>query len=145
MKVIKKNVYYCDYCKKKGLSSLKNHELHCTGNPNRECKLCETRTIINILTKFKNRFNVMEGWDELDEFGNIIAEITWKGKEITMNEITDSVDSCPNCVLTILRCVGLNRYYFKEKYKYNHQKEIQEWWAEKNHVDKEAEENSNWQ
>ena len=40
MKTVKKNVYYCDFCKKRSLRSLKTHETHCTGNPDRHCQLC---------------------------------------------------------------------------------------------------------
>lgn len=42
MKTIIKKVYYCDFCKKHGLSSgsLKKHEKHCTNNPNRFCRIC---------------------------------------------------------------------------------------------------------
>ena len=33
----------CDYCGKKNWSKghMKNHELHCTKNPNRECRVCK--------------------------------------------------------------------------------------------------------
>lgn len=37
-----KKVYYCDFCKKKGMSaaSMSKHEKHCTLNSNRQCRLC---------------------------------------------------------------------------------------------------------
>jgi hypothetical protein len=43
MKTIKKNVYYCDFCKKRGLASgaMKKHEERCTMNPNRICGVCK--------------------------------------------------------------------------------------------------------
>jgi len=45
MKVKLKKVYYCDFCKKKGLriDRLRSHELSCTMNPNRICGLCGFR------------------------------------------------------------------------------------------------------
>lgn len=51
MKIIKKNVYYCNFCNKRGLSSywMRQHEEHCTMNPNRHCNMCErdTKKVIN--------------------------------------------------------------------------------------------------
>lgn len=42
MKTIKRNRYYCDYCKKSsgGSYAMKLHEAHCTNNPNRKCRMC---------------------------------------------------------------------------------------------------------
>ena len=42
MKTLLKKVYYCDFCKKKGMSAsaMSVHEKHCTLNPNRQCRLC---------------------------------------------------------------------------------------------------------
>ena len=42
MRVQLKKVYYCDFCKKKGMSaaSMSKHEKHCTLNPSRQCGLC---------------------------------------------------------------------------------------------------------
>jgi len=42
MKELLKKVYYCDFCKKKGMSKhhMSKHEMSCTMNPNRKCGLC---------------------------------------------------------------------------------------------------------
>lgn len=42
MKELLKKVYYCGFCKKHSLSRyhLLNHELHCTMNPARKCRMC---------------------------------------------------------------------------------------------------------
>ncbi|MCK5346673.1 MAG: hypothetical protein KAR20_24855, partial [Candidatus Heimdallarchaeota archaeon] len=56
MRVVKKNVYYCDFCKKKGLRSLKIHEKHCTANPDRECRLCDNQSIKPIIEKYQKYF-----------------------------------------------------------------------------------------
>lgn len=42
MKTLTKKVYYCDYCNKHRLVSnvIKDHEEHCTLNPNRLCGMC---------------------------------------------------------------------------------------------------------
>jgi hypothetical protein len=43
MIVVKKNVYYCEYCKKRSLASfsMKRHEKRCTMNPKRQCGVCK--------------------------------------------------------------------------------------------------------
>ena len=43
MKIKTKLIYYCDFCKKHLLTinSMKIHELHCTCNPNRKCRMCD--------------------------------------------------------------------------------------------------------
>jgi hypothetical protein len=128
VKVIKKNVYYCDFCKKKSLRSLKNHEKHCTGNPDRECRLCETSSIREIINKYRKYIKVIES--KPDEFGMITGKVEYK-KEFTLQDIINELDyKCPNCILTILRCVGLNRFYFGNKYKFDYKKALGEWWGE---------------
>ena len=107
MKILKKNVYYCDFCGKKSLRSLKSHEEHCTANPDRRCRLCEDALELRpIINNLKSKISI-EGIDE-----NI--------KVISAPTLDDilKITVCPNCVLTILRCTGLNRYYFGIKYDY---------------------------
>ena len=126
MRVIKKNVYYCDFCKKKSLRSLKNHEIHCTGNPNRYCQLCNTHSIKDIIDRYSSYVNITESGP--DEFGTITGKVEYK-KDFTLQDITDDLDyNCPNCTLTILRCVGLNRFYFGDKYKFDYKEALAEWW-----------------
>lgn len=55
MKTLIKKVYYCDFCKKKGLShhSMVRHELICSQNPenNRPCYTCGNCKMQNILVE----------------------------------------------------------------------------------------------
>ncbi|KKL05738.1 hypothetical protein LCGC14_2603050, partial [marine sediment metagenome] len=48
MKKVKKWRYYCDFCKKSGASEyhMRNHEKHCTSNPNRECRICDKMEVV---------------------------------------------------------------------------------------------------
>ena len=133
MKTVKKNVYYCDFCNKKSLngSHISKHEKHCTANPNRECGLCkEDRDIKSFIDKLKTRFEIKETevFDEDGEFVN--QECIWAGEKITLNEILDFTDGCPNCTFAILRQTKLN--YKVVGFKYDYKKEIASWWAEKN-------------
>lgn len=139
MKIIKKNVYYCDFCNKKSLSSLKRHEKKCTGNPNRECNLCkdsEGKKLHLVIKELLKRFKIIEIFEE----ENISEQVKWIGKKITVEEIFEKADNCPNCILNIIRCVGLNRYYFNDEYKYNYMIELEEYWKEENQRQKEIEE-----
>lgn len=139
MKVIKKNVYYCDFCKRKNLSggAMSVHEKHCTANPNRECRVCGKKDISEAVSKFTIRFKLHPiereniftlKHDETDfyEYG-----VEWIGEPVTMNEIRDEVDDCPNCILAVLRQTGFNKYYFNFE-KFDYQKELSEAMAEKN-------------
>lgn len=126
MKIKIKKVYYCDFCKKRALRSLAQHERHCTGNPDRECRLCENRDIKEIIRKYSAYFSVSEEihteyeWDE--------AQPIFK-KEFTLQDIIDELDyRCPNCILAIIRCLGLHRYYMRDKFKFDYKKELEDWW-----------------
>lgn len=131
MKTIKKNVYYCDYCKKRNLSAshMKHHELVCTANPDRECHLCdENRDIKTFIKKLKSRFNITE--TEPDKFGERTLKAIWKGDIITLNEILDFTEGCPNCTFAILRQTKLNYLIFS--FEYDYKAEINSWWSDKN-------------
>lgn len=119
MKVKKKCVYYCDFCSKKSLRSLKIHEKHCTANPDRECRLCDNKSIKPIIEKYRGYFHVHE----------MTYDVAFK-KKFTLKDIINELDyRCPNCILAIIRCLGLNRYYFKGKFEYfDYKEELGDWW-----------------
>jgi hypothetical protein len=109
MKTIKKNVYYCEYCKKKkGLSkgAMLKHEKHCTANPNRECRICGRKEgLKELIERFKQTYTTtsVDNYDELLQNNFEERKIIWKEKEITLQDVKDSVDDCPNCTLAIIR------------------------------------------
>lgn len=118
MKVKRKIVYYCDFCKKKSLRSLKIHEKHCTANPDRECRLCDNKSIKPIIEKYRKYFSVHP----------MNFAVVFK-KEFTLRDIINELDYiCPNCILAIIRCLGLNRYYMKNKFKFDYKKALDNWW-----------------
>lgn len=82
MKKIKRWVYYCDFCKKsnRSASSIKTHEKHCCGNPDRECRICTG----------------ME-WAQKST-----AELVELAEMVTLDELKKAVDGCPPCVLAAL-------------------------------------------
>ena len=133
MIVKKKNVYYCEYCKKKGLRSLKIHEKHCTANPNRECRLCDNENIKPIIEKYQKYFYLRElnkpavaDWDSY-------AIIPVFKKKFTLRDLVNELDyTCPNCILALIRCLDLNRWWMKKKYKFNYKKALDNWWKAAN-------------
>lgn len=118
MKTVKKNVYYCDHCKKRSLSCghMRTHEAHCTANPNRVCRLCGMRNIKAIIDAFRARFWLTENpWLDSEHMNNEPWPshiVHWAGEPVTLNEVMEAVDGCPNCTLAILRQVGFNKHYF---------------------------------
>src|SRR5688572_17673310 len=100
MKTEKKNVYYCDYCKKRSLAAnhMKTHEKHCTNNPDRQCRLCGMGTIKGMIQEFKARFNLnkLEYGPFTQEYHGEY-EVLWVGEPVTLQEIRDAVGNCPNC------------------------------------------------
>lgn len=122
MKTVKKNVYYCDHCNKKGLVAMhiRNHEGRCTNNPNRYCGACELPGLPAVIVpKLMARFTLSDNleYDPTDPVYNPGANmdeklVTWINEPITLQEIRNMVDNCPACILAILRQSGLNRHYF---------------------------------
>lgn len=131
MKTKVKKVYYCDYCKKKNLSAsaISKHEKHCTGNPKRECRMCENQHDYSLIAKgFKDRYKIIIENPSI----SCNAEILWTGKPITLDEIYDIIDGCPACTLTIIRLSGLNDWLFNDVLYFDYMKEVRKWWAEVN-------------
>lgn len=126
MKIVKKNVYYCEYCKKKGLSSgwMKEHEKHCTGNINRGCKMCDDYagvTYSELTTKFKAQ---MKSKTVEDKWGTKWVELTQKPK---LEDIFDACEGCPACVLTVLRACGLCSSFWEMDFSWKQERD--KWWA----------------
>jgi len=136
MKVIKKNVYYCDFCKKKSLRSLKRHEERCTQNPNRRCGMCDIVDLNPILDSFEARFVLCVTVPKYDPNGETehwresiseVIEPIWKD-EFAIQDIQEAVDNCPACILAVIRCLGLNYWYFQGRFKYDFKAARGDWW-----------------
>lgn len=134
MKVVRKNVYYCDFCKKKSLRSLKIHEKHCTANSDRACRLCDNKPIKPIIEKYQKYFYLREtkSPDPISEWDEIKITPVFK-KKFTLKDLINELDyECPNCILALIRCLDLNRYWMDKKYKFNYKKALANWWAVEN-------------
>ncbi len=131
MLVKKKNVYYCEYCKKKSLRSLKIHEKHCTANPDRKCRLCDNQSIKPIIEKYQKYFYIKEtkNHSHIADLDTIEITPIFK-KEFTLEDLINELDyECPNCILALIRCLDLNRYWMDKKYKFDYKEALDEWWA----------------
>ena len=62
-------------------------------------------------------------------------------KQFTLKDIIDELDyRCPNCILAIIRALGLNRWYMKGKIEYfDYKKELEDWWESANEGAREEE------
>lgn len=116
MKAIKKNVYYCDYCNKRGLSSahMKRHEKGCTLNPDRQCRMaCESsKNIRSIIFGLKQRF-VLKQTTPLERFEtDRELKVEWIGEPVTLKEIREATNDCPACMMAVIRQLRFNYHYF---------------------------------
>jgi hypothetical protein len=144
MKIIKKNVYYCDFCGKRSLSKghMNTHESHCTANPNRECRLCGVKSIADLIEDLKKRFS-LEPKIQYDEFGSTIGEtfsVVWTGEPVTLDELRKRTDNCPNCMLAIMRQCKFNYHYFNEndEFEFDYKAESQRALSEKLEIEREG-------
>jgi hypothetical protein len=133
VKTVKKNVYYCEFCKKRGLSAsaMSVHEKHCTNNPNRECRHCDNVIDLPALVaKYKTQAKIEEiPAAELDwNCGDNIRVISCPKIE----DIQKDVEYCPTCTLAILRQAGLTWWYFKKHITFDYKTALQSHWSEIN-------------
>lgn len=95
-----KTVYYCDYCKKHGLSraAMEKHETKCTLNPDRICgwgHSNETADFRSLAKELQGRTPLMQN------------DIAWLHDEI----LGDEAAACPACMLAALRQSGVEYHH----------------------------------
>jgi len=145
MKTIKRNVYYCEYCGKHGLSAgaMAKHEKHCTANPDRECRLCgNTEGYKDKIKEITSRYKLIEEETDLIP-GFISIKVEWIGEKVTLGEINDIANGCPNCMLSIIRLSGLSAGWHDLDFDYKGSLEeywLEEYWNEYNKKEFEREE-----
>lgn len=76
--------YYCDYCSKGRCqaTSIANHELHCTKNPNRQCGMC-----------------VIWGEHPTPPSIDVLKSALTKG----LDSLLETAKNCPACTLAAIR------------------------------------------
>ena len=86
--------YWCDFCKKSGCSGghMKRHELTCTANPNRSCRMCDSSIPpTDHLAILAQPGTTTEEWQE------------------KMKALRLAVDNCPCCILAVIRQSGIQK------------------------------------
>lgn len=98
MKEKMKKVYYCDYCKKKVFirSAMERHELCCTANINRHCKMCDLMGVENDIKDIIQRTEKMLA-------GKYTLCMDRDDDKKIFDEIFNMVNKCPACMLTVMR------------------------------------------
>lgn len=130
-----KTIYYCGFCKKKGLMShhIVKHESHCSLNPNRRCKVCQFQgtTIENI-----EKVNALYAELETHRVDGGVNGVFCKEFEDAIKKFAlEELDGCPICMLAILRQVGGNVLSYAN---YDYKKEAESYFAEKRQEEYEA-------
>lgn len=117
MKTVSKKVYYCDFCKKKGLSRrhMEDHEAHCTHNPGRKCGLCDLLGTANDIPALVAKYKPLVEKDDNDnpwiDVEPLDKELFGYGTGLIKQEI------CPVCKLAVLHQIGVQCWNVKFDYK----------------------------
>lgn len=121
--------YWCDFCKKTGLrrDAMEKHELHCTMNPNRKCRMCshmeeEPQKVADLV--------VLLPIPKIDEFGFASKETIAAANEI-LPVLREKTHDCPACILAALRQAKIPAPATSFDYK----KEVAAFWASCNNDD----------
>ena len=133
MKTKKMTVFYCEFCGRHRLRSVKAHEETCTLNPQRRCKLCgaPAGSIDPIIEKYWKKFIVFE-IKECDEEALVSTNQAIYLEPFTWRDVSFDVGGCPICCLAILRQMGLTFYYHDSVHEdFDYKKLVKEWWDEK--------------
>jgi hypothetical protein len=117
MIVKKVNRYYCEFCKKSTGTkySMGIHELHCTMNLNRVCRMCKRLGKIQVampklLAFFPENAMMFPVWIN----GHFSPETEVYSKLVlrAISEIKKTAESCPICLFSALRQSGIDPIFW---------------------------------
>ena len=102
MKAVMRKVYYCDFCKARRfrVDAMELHEKHCTANPNRICRVCDTVGFNPaVLEELKALMPVVTEHPEPEAAYGALAD-----KAVAaFPALSAAADGCPACILAALR------------------------------------------
>lgn len=112
-------VYYCDHCAKSGRSAshMKKHEMHCTKNPKRECRMC--KCVNNKQPEMETMLCVIGTAEQMAD-----NETNMLRFDINVTPIRDITHNCPACILAALRQYEGGKRHFNG---FDFKKEAKEW------------------
>ncbi len=138
MKRFKAWRYKCDFCGKNGYSAghMRHHELHCTMNPERICRVHKFVT----------------GNDDdatIQPVVSLIAALRehWNDEDHGVKHLRDITDGCPCCILAVIRQSGASKGYTDEdgyspphigQEQFDFKKEMASLWADVNDTAREG-------
>lgn len=107
MRVKKVNRYYCDFCGKGGCGAghMRTHELHCTANPNRECRVCPKMQSI-LGSAWRAPLPSAELVKLIPPYGTIRGDET-----VALTEFRRGASGCPACLLAAIRTLNGTFWY----------------------------------
>jgi len=119
--------YYCDYCKKSGCNkyAIEQHELHCTMNPERQCRMCD---IIGNEQKPISELKQLLPSPTVKE--NDWGESAYIIDGSLLENLRDATNNCPACILATIRQSGFQT----GMYEFSFEKECQKFWDEQNNI-----------
>lgn len=100
----------CDFCGKKNWSvgHMRKHELYCTKNPNRICRVCklvgnEQKPIDTLIATLP----ALTSYE--DEWGNVVyADGSCDLINSALPALRDLCENCPACIMSALRQKGIH-------------------------------------
>lgn len=111
MKTKKVNRYWCDFCNRPGLqaASMRKHELHCTLNPARDCRVCGLMggSVKVGAQRMAELVAILPAYVEYE--GDSQGNPNWqysafcKALDNAMPLLRTAVDDCPACTMAALR------------------------------------------
>lgn len=96
----RKLVFYCEHCRKHGMSrhAMEKHERHCTLNPNRTCRWGGPDHVEIDLP----------AWIEMAKEMERYALLVRQPRSEELQRLRDVTDGCPACMLAALRQSGID-------------------------------------
>jgi len=105
MRTKKVNRYWCDFCNKGMLSAggMRNHEKHCTKNPERACKVCGliggyTRPMNELIAVLPSSVAYHADYENFELHRKLFDDT-----EAAMPKLREATDNCPACIMAALR------------------------------------------
>lgn len=126
-----KTVFYCDFCRKHGLSrrAMEKHELYCTMNPNRRCRwyLNDYYPSARMLSSGSDTTHRMRrGLPRWVRIFALADEYTPpEEREKFMARLREHALGCPACMLAAIRQSGVDTWRIRGDGGWDYEREVQ--------------------
>jgi hypothetical protein len=124
--------YWCEYCNKAGLQkhAMAKHELHCTLNPNRKCRVCD---IVGsaIGEDLSNLIALMPDPAQYKKYdcGEYFGQELTAAVNAVLPKLREKSGDCPACIMAALRQRGIPVPMATD---FNFTEQMKEIWAMRN-------------